>query len=95
MKKTLRTCRRGHTYYKSSDCPVCPECWAGYYKNKLKDDFGTLGAPARRALHNAKITSLKQLSRFSQDQVLELHGMGPKAIKQLKVSLRKKKLSFR
>src|SRR3954453_24228501 len=25
-KKTLRTCPRGHKYYKSSDCPTCPIC---------------------------------------------------------------------
>lgn len=25
-KKTLRTCKKGHRYYKSSDCPVCPAC---------------------------------------------------------------------
>jgi len=24
--KTLRTCKNGHQYYKSSDCPACPTC---------------------------------------------------------------------
>ncbi len=25
-EKTLRTCEKGHEYYKSSDCPTCPTC---------------------------------------------------------------------
>ena len=32
MKITMKTCSRGHTYTRSSDCPVCPKCWPGYYK---------------------------------------------------------------
>ena len=25
-EKNVRTCNKGHTYYKSSDCPTCPTC---------------------------------------------------------------------
>src|SRR5438309_1005170 len=44
-KKTLKTCSRGHEFYKSSDCPVCPKCWPGFYE-KNKSDFPKLAAPA-------------------------------------------------
>jgi hypothetical protein len=26
VKGTLRICDKGHQYYKSSDCPICPVC---------------------------------------------------------------------
>ena len=25
-EKNLRTCKKGHQYYKSSECPTCPVC---------------------------------------------------------------------
>ena len=46
--KTLRTCKNGHQYYKSSDCFTCPVCEA---QRKSNDGFlSLLSAPARRAL---------------------------------------------
>jgi len=48
--KSLRTCAKGHKYYKSSDCPTCPIC-----EKELKPATGflsILSAPARRALEN-------------------------------------------
>jgi DNA-directed RNA polymerase alpha subunit len=53
-----------------------------------------LSAPARRALENAGIKTLKQLSKFSEKQILELHGMGPSSIPKLKAELKKEGLSF-
>jgi hypothetical protein len=93
--KNLRICNRGHKFYKSSDCPVCPICWSGYYREKNQKDFpSTIAAPALRALLNAKIFNLSQHSKHSELEVLELHGMGPNAIRKLHTSLKSKGLTF-
>jgi len=73
-KKSLRICKNGHRYYKSNDCPVCPTCDA---PQKTKDDFlSQFSAPARRALESNNILSANDLSRFSEKEVMALHGMG-------------------
>ena len=57
-------------------------------------DFPKLAAPAQRALANANIQNLQQLSKFSETEIKKLHGMGPSAINELHKALRKKGLSF-
>ncbi len=95
MKKKLKICSRGHKFYKSSDCPSCPECWSGYYRKKSQSDFPeNLSAPALRALFNAEITQLKELSRFTEKEVLQFHGMGPTGVRQLKAALAQRNLAF-
>jgi hypothetical protein len=92
-KKTLRKCENGHSYYKSSDCPVCPVC---EQERKPENGFlSTLSAPARRALENKGISTLKQLSQFSEREILALHGMGKSSIPTLREALQKEKLSFK
>ncbi len=60
LKQTLKTCKKGHQFYKTSDCPTCPECEA---ERKPKDGFLSLfAAPARRALENDGITTVEKLS---------------------------------
>ena len=91
--KNLRICSKGHEYYKSSDCPVCPIC-----EKERKPDEGFLtkvGAPARRALEKEGINSLLKLSKYRQEELLQLHGMGPSSIPKLKQALKEKGLSFR
>jgi len=89
---TKRTCPKGHDYYKSSDCPTCPVCEE---ERKPKDGFlSLLPAPARRALESKNITSLNELSKFSEDDILNLHGMGPSSIPRLRKALEEKGLSF-
>lgn len=51
------------------------------------DPFAVLAAPARRALSQQGITSIKKLSRVSETQLRAMHGMGPQAIKKLKALL--------
>jgi hypothetical protein len=46
-----------------------------------------LGGPALRALATAGIRSLSGLSRWSEFDLLELHGMGPKGVRMLKAAL--------
>ena len=91
--KTLRICKNGHKYYKSSDCPVCPVCEAA--KKSTNNPFSALGAPARRALENNGIKTIAGLAKFSEKEVLKFHGLGPSSIPALKNLLKEKKLSFR
>ena len=49
--------------------------------------FPPVGGPALRALANAGIRSLDQLAKWSERDLLELHGMGPKGVRLLKEAL--------
>ncbi|QUG40034.1 RNA polymerase alpha subunit C-terminal domain-containing protein [Psychrobacillus sp. INOP01] len=92
-EKELRTCSKGHKYYKSSDCPTCPTC---EQENKPESGFlSLLSAPARRALVHDGITSLQKLSEFSEKEILKLHGIGPASLPTLRSSLEGEGLSFR
>jgi hypothetical protein len=53
-----------------------------------------LGAPAERALANAGIKNLKQLTKFSEVEIKQLHGVGPSALGKLRQALVDKGLSF-
>jgi hypothetical protein len=91
--KTLRTCENGHRYYKSSDCPTCPICES---EKAPKNGFlSLLVAPARRALENQAIDSLEKLALFSEEEILQIHGMGPSSIPKLREALKNKGLSFK
>lgn len=92
-KGELRTCDKGHKYYKSSDCPVCPVCEKE--KKKPGNFLGDLSAPARRALENEGITTLGKLSEYSEKEILSLHGMGPSTIPKLKELLASESLEFK
>ena len=92
-QKTIRTCINGHQFYKSSDCPTCPICEES--KKPLEGFLSLLYAPARRALENANIKSLNQLSKFSEKDLLKLHGIGKTTIPILKSELNKQGLSFK
>jgi DNA-directed RNA polymerase alpha subunit len=54
-----------------------------------------LAKPAQRALANAGCSRLKDLVKLSEDEVRKLHGMGPKALNQIRQALRANGLSFR
>jgi hypothetical protein len=58
-------------------------------------DLPKLAAPAVRALHSAGITQLDQLTRVSEEELLQLHGMGQNALSTLREELKAKELSFR
>ena len=92
-KKQLKVCEKGHTFYKSSDCPICPTC-----EQEKKPESGflsKLSAPARRALLNNGIDTLEKLSTYSEQEILSIHGMGPTSIPKLKASLEEVGLSFK
>jgi hypothetical protein len=58
------------------------------------DLLAALAAPARRALASAGYTHLAQLCLLSEAELLRLHGMGPKAIGQLREALAAQGLAF-
>ena len=53
-----------------------------------------LSQPAQRALAGAGIQSLKQLSKFTETEIKQLHGIGPNAMGKLHRALEAKGLSF-
>lgn len=54
-----------------------------------------LAKPAIRALHGAGIFTLEQLTEHAEMEIQKLHGMGPKAMERIRLSLSEKGLSFR
>lgn len=85
MAGKAKTSVNGHTFFKSSDCPVCPVCER---QRPAGDSFLTLvSSPARRALESAGITTLEWLARVTEAELLRLHGIGPSAIPKLKAAL--------
>lgn len=89
----LETCKNGHQYFKTSDCPTCPVCEA---ERKPKDGFlSRLGAPARRALEKKGILKVQDLSKYSKDEVLKFHGIGKSSLPVLLEALNGKGLKFR
>lgn len=93
INKTLKICKIGHKYYKSSDCPTCPIC---ENERKPKDNFlSLLVAPARRALEREHIKTLLDLSKWSEKEILNLHGIGKSSIPILKKELNNNGLDFK
>ncbi|MES2986115.1 MAG: hypothetical protein V4686_03240 [Patescibacteria group bacterium] len=64
-------------------------------KQKPMRELPKTGAPAERAFAGAKIKTLKDFTKYSEDELLKLHGVGPKAIKIVREELRKKGLQYR
>ena len=90
--KRLKTCDEGHKFYKSSDCPTCPICAA---ENKPESGFlSLLSGPARGALEYAGISTIARLSQYSEREILNLHGVGPKSIPTLRKALADAELAF-
>jgi len=91
--RNLRLCSHGHKYVKTSSCPVCPVCEA---ERVPKADFlRMVSAPARRALENNAIKTLRELSAWRETDLLMLHGIGPTAIPKLRKALKLKGLYFK
>jgi len=60
-----------------------------------ESDFPKIASPAQRALAGAGCARLKQLTRVSEAELLQLHGMEPKALRQLRKALAERGWSFR
>lgn len=62
----------------------------------LQNNFlSMLSVPAKRALENNGINSVKKLSQLSEKTVLSFHGIGPSSIPKLKEILQAEGLSFK
>ena len=58
-------------------------------------EFPKIGAPATRALAAAGYTTMKQLTKVTEAELGQLHGMGPKALGILRETLKAKGWSFK
>jgi len=93
ISKKLRICNNGHKFYKSTDCPSCPTC-----EQERKPNSGflsKLSSPARNALIHEGITTLQQLSDFSEKEILKIHGIGPASLPMMRSLLEETGLSFK
>jgi len=64
-------------------------------KDKTNIDFlSTLGAPAKRALENNGIVTVALLSKFTEADILKLHGIGPSSLPILRKALADNGLNF-
>lgn len=90
--KQRRVCVQGHVFFKSSDCPTCPRCEGA--KKPVEGFLSGMAAPARRALLGAGLTTLARVARRTEKEVSALHGMGPRAMDELRASLKKAGLTF-
>jgi len=92
-QKIKKTCKFGHTFYKSSDCPTCPTC------EKLKEPasgfLAHLSNPARNALLHYGIDTIQKLSSYSEKEILNLHGIGKASLPAFRKSLEEAGLSFK
>ena len=88
-----KTCKKGHTFYKSSDCPTCPVC------EKEKDPatgfLALLSNPARNALLHYGIDTIEKLSAYTEKEILKLHGIGKASLPALNASLKEQGLTFK
>jgi hypothetical protein len=63
---------------------------------KQENDFPAgLAQPALRALNGMGIQNLSQLSKFSESEIRELHGIGPNALNKLRDALEAMGLGFK
>lgn len=59
------------------------------------DFLALLSNPARRALEHQGITSLQELAKYTEREILQLHGIGPSSMPKLRSALHSQGLSFK
>jgi DNA-directed RNA polymerase alpha subunit len=88
-----KVCDKGHKYLKTSDCPVCPVC---VKLEKPQEGFlSLLSAPARRALESIDVSTVEELSKRTEKEILQLHGMGKASLPILREALAKENRTFK
>src|SRR5690554_2854 len=92
-EKTKRTCKYGHTFYKSTDCPTCPTCEK--LKKPASGFLALLSNPARNALLHQGIDTIEKLSTHTEKEILKIHGIGKASLPIFHKSLEEKGLSFK
>ncbi len=58
-------------------------------------DLPKIGTPATQALNGAGYYRLEQLTQVTEDELMALHGFGPKALRILREALAAQGLSFK
>jgi DNA-directed RNA polymerase alpha subunit len=91
--KQKKTCKKGHTFYKSSDCPTCPVCEKE--RGPATGFLALLSSPARNALLHHGIDTLEKLSAYTEKEILKLHGIGKASLPTLNASLKEQGLTFK
>lgn len=61
----------------------------------LSTELPNIGKPATNALHNIGVKSLEEVSKYKRTALLEIHGVGPKAIELLEEALTAHDLNFK
>jgi hypothetical protein len=59
------------------------------------DSSTCLARPARRALASAGIAHLRDFGRFTESEVMALHGRGPNALGKIRAAMKAARVSFR
>ncbi|TMW71298.1 RNA polymerase alpha subunit C-terminal domain-containing protein [Alteribacter natronophilus] len=93
QKKNARVCEEGHTYYKSSDCPSCPVC--DKEKKPESGFLSKLSKPAKGALIHEGVDTLEKLSKYTEKEILKIHGIGPASLPVMRSLLAEEGLSFK
>ncbi|RXJ04462.1 hypothetical protein DS745_03500 [Anaerobacillus alkaliphilus] len=92
-EKSLKVCEKGHKYYKSSECPSCPTC--DKETKPVSGFLSKLSSPARNALVHEGIDTLQLLSKYTEKEILKIHGIGPASLPIMRTSLEEEGLSFK
>lgn len=92
-EKRLETCENGHRFYKSTDCPSCPECEK---INRPESGFlAMLSSPARNALLHEGIDTVQKLGIYTEKEILALHGIGKASLPVFRKVLSEAGLEFK
>lgn len=89
-EKIKKTCKNGHTFYKSSDCPTCEKL-----KEPASGFLALLSNPARNALLHHGIDTIQKLSEFTEKEILKIHGIGKASLPTFRKSLEEHRLTFK
>lgn len=61
----------------------------------MSTNLPKIGRPATNALAHIGITTMKQVAKMTEKELLMIHGVGPKAVGILKAEMRKIGLSLK
>jgi DNA-directed RNA polymerase alpha subunit len=59
------------------------------------EDLPRIGAPATNALAGIGVTRLSQLTEYTEAELLDLHGFGPRALRIVSEALARRGLALR
>lgn len=92
-KRSRKTCKKGHIFYKSSDCDTCPICEK---ENKPTTGFlSFFSSPVCNAMLAKGIDTLEKLSNFTEKEILSLHGIGKTSLPIFRTLLADAGLNFK